>query len=79
MTDQPAHFGMVLAEAMAELKESDGAYLPPDDPIERLRLAAHQTLLAQSGAVLPKVGARVYLEDAPTIATPEGHQLDVKF
>jgi len=72
-------FGILLREKLAEL---DAEELPPafvdDDPVERLRLDARQSVLADQHGPMPRGGHRVYVNTpAPPAPEPGRRHLNI--
>jgi hypothetical protein len=72
-------FGAVLAEVLSDFEAAASEGLPPDDAVQRLSLAAHHTLLAQTGGQLPRQGAHAYAESVAPPPVAVRSQLDVRY
>ena len=72
-------FGAILRESITEMQTAEAGELDFDDLIQRLSLAAHFTITAQSGGPLPRVGGDAYLKSTVTPTAGTQSQLDVRY
>lgn len=74
-----SHFGAILRETITEMETAEARALDFDDVIQRLSLAAHFAITAQSGRPLPRVGGHAYLKSTVTPTARTQSQLDVRY
>lgn len=76
--DAVAPFGALLREKLEELDadEARQAWLE-HDPIERLRLATQQAVLADHGNSLPRAGHHAYIKTPQSDLDPKTRHLDI--
>ena len=72
-------FGAILRETITEMQTAEAGELDFDDLIQRLSLAAHLTITAQSGGPLRRVGGDAYLKSTVTPTAGTQSQLDVRY
>jgi len=72
-------FGAILRETIAEMQTAEAGELAFEDNIQRLSLAAHAAISAQSSGRLPRVGGYAYLKSTVTPAVKTQSHLDVRY
>lgn len=81
MTDQAIEsFGILLRDKLAELDAEDSptALVVDDDPVERLRLDARDSIRAELHGPMPRGGHQVYITPpAPPAAEPGRRHLNI--
>ncbi|MEP6764144.1 MAG: hypothetical protein ABJB66_07530 [Gemmatimonadaceae bacterium] len=78
MSNESQSFGTMLTEAKTELNDAETRELAFAH-VERLSLAAHQTLLAMLGTHLPRPGGHVYVDGGAPQLRNGSTALDVRF
>ncbi|MEO7362678.1 MAG: hypothetical protein ABI120_20270 [Gemmatimonadaceae bacterium] len=72
-------FGAILRETIAEMQTAESGDLAFEDMIQRLSLAAHAAVAAQSSGRLPRVGGHAYHQSTVTPPAKIQPQLDVRY
>ena len=72
-------FGAILRETITEMQEAEAGALAFEDTIQRLSLAAHAAIAAQSGGRLPRAVGYAYLKSTVTPPAKTQSQLDVRY
>ena len=72
-------FGAILRETITEMQSAEGGEHTFEDAVERLALAAHAAIAAQTGGRLPRTGGYAYLKSTVTPPAKAESQLDVRY